>query len=166
MVKNNLERIIIAAVSKNRVIGKNKSTPWNSKEDQKHFNETTINNAIIIGRKTFQYLGKPLDKRKHFVITSTPKKFKSSKNVLFFHSVSEAFDSLRDQGYKKVFICGGERIYRSSIKYAEKMIISHMNWEVENGDAFFPNFNRQLWKITKQKKFKDFTIKYYTRKKN
>ncbi len=163
MVNKNLERIIIAAVSKNRVIGKNGNVPWNLKEDDVHFKETTINNAILIGRKTFQYLGKPLEKRIHFVITSTPEKFKNTKNVFYFDSVYKAYNALRKQGFRKVFICGGERIYTSTIKYAEKMIISHIKFEIEKGDTFFPNFNKKLWKITKQKKYKDFTVKYYNR---
>ena len=165
MVNTTLERIIIAAVSDNGVIGKNRTVPWNSKEDEIHFKETTINNAIIIGRKTFQYLGKPLEKRIHYVITSTPKKYKNTSNVFYFNSVYKAYQELRNKRIGKVFICGGERIYTSTIKYAEKMIITHMKFDVENGDTFFPKFNRKFWKITKQKKHEDFTIKYYSRKK-
>ncbi|MCB9260079.1 MAG: dihydrofolate reductase [Ignavibacteriales bacterium] len=160
MVKYKLERIIIAAIAQNGVIGNKNKIPWHSREELKHFKKTTGNYPIIFGRKTFQSIGKSLPNRLNIVISSNLK----SKNILTFNFLSKAYKFLQDEKYNKVFICGGERIYRSAIKYSEKMIISHMNFEAK-GDRKFPKINFNLWNIVDQKVCKDFVVKYYERKK-
>ena len=164
MVNNTLKRIIIAAVSSNGVIGRGNKIPWNIKQDFHHFKKTTLNSPVIMGRNTFVSLGGALPDRLNIVITSSESEKHKKNNLMFFNSLFAAYQFLRSQNHKKIFIAGGSRIYSSAIKYAEEMIISHMDFHAD-GDIYFPNFNNNLWEISKERKFDRFTVKYYLRKK-
>lgn len=163
MVKRNLKRIIIAAVSQNGIIGSANKIPWYSKDELNHFKNTTFGSPIIMGRKTFDSIGKELKGRLNIIITSSPTERYSSKNILQFSSVTNAYKYLRYNNYKKVYICGGGRIYRNVIKHAEEMIISHMNF-ISEGDVKFPKINKHLWRIKEEKHQNKFTVKQYVRR--
>lgn len=162
MVKKKLKRIIIAAVSKNGIIGKDNKVPWNITEELKHFKETTLGHPVLFGRKTFESIGKPLISRLNIVISSKPIKFEQ-KNVIHFESIKNAYSYLRKKQFEKVFICGGSQIYSNTIKHAEEMIISHMLFNSE-GDTKFPKINLKLWEIIDQKRFDNFIVTNYSRK--
>jgi len=162
LVKENLRRIIIAAVSENGIIGNKNRIPWHSKAELSHFKNTTIGSAIIMGRKTFDSIGKLLPGRINIVITkNTPQKSKES-NLLYLSSVGDAYKYLRYNKYTKVFICGGSTIYKNVIKHADEMIISHMKFKIM-GDKKYPKINMKLWKVYKTENHKEFNVKYYTR---
>ena len=164
MEKVKLKRIIIAAVSQNRIIGNNNSIPWHSKSELLHFKTTTLGFPIIMGRKTYEAIGKELKGRLNIVISRNTLPKQSNKNVLQFYSVSLAYKFLRANNYKKVFICGGKSIYTNCIKHAEQMIISEMNFEID-GDTKFPKINKSLWNQVKSTSKKEFIVKYYERNK-
>lgn len=164
MVSKNLKRIIIAAVSENGVIGNNNKIPWYSKDELNHFKNTTLGSPIIMGRKTFDSIGKELNDRLNIIISKSPITKLKSQNILQFESISKAYNYLRVNKYSKVFICGGSRVYRNTIKHAEEMIISKMNFTAE-GNVKFPNINENLWRLKEEKHNREFTIKYYVRRK-
>ncbi|MDX1702100.1 MAG: dihydrofolate reductase, partial [Melioribacteraceae bacterium] len=124
MVTHGLKRIIVAAVAQNGVIGNNNRIPWDSREELRNFRDITLNSPIIFGSKTYDSLKKKLDKRLNIVISSTPERYRSNNEVISFNSLKNAYYYLRKNNYEKVYICGGGRIYRNSIKHAEEMIIS------------------------------------------
>lgn len=160
-MKANLKRIIIAAVSQNGIIGQDGKIPWHSKEELNHFKETTLGSPILMGRKTYTSLGKPLPGRLNIIISRNSHE-KKGTNLLYFSSVKSAYQYLRNNNYTKVFICGGSSIYRNVIKHAEEMIISHMNFE-SIGNAKFPRINPKLWKKKKEKLHNDFIVQRYVR---
>lgn len=163
MVKKNLKRIIIAAVSQNGIIGNGNKIPWYSKDEFDHFKNTTFGSPIILGRKTFDSIGKELKGRLNIIISKLLVENHSSKNILQFQSISDAYKHLRKNNYKKVYICGGGRVYSNVIKHADEMIISHMNFDSE-GDINFPKINRTLWRIKKETEYKEFIVKHYLRR--
>ncbi|MCP5062495.1 MAG: dihydrofolate reductase, partial [Ignavibacteriae bacterium] len=143
-------------------IGNKGKIPWYSKKELKHFKKTTSGYPIIMGRITFESLSIPLINRLNIVISQKKNLQYPFEEVLIFKSLRKAYNYLDKKKYKKVFICGGESIYKSSIKNADKMIISNMNIEV-NGDTKFPKIKKKIWAIEKTIKHKDFKIEYYVR---
>ncbi len=163
MVENlKLKKIIIAAIAKNGIIGKKGKIPWSSKEELKHFRETTLGHPIIFGRITFDSINKPLDKRLNIVISKSRISSLSKQNVLYFESIKKAYSYLRKNNYEKVYICGGKSIYKAAVRNSDEMIISEMNFE-SKGDTKFPKININNWKLTKVEEFLDFKVYYYIR---
>lgn len=120
---------IIAAVSRNNVIGVNNTIPWKIKEDMQMFKKLTTNNTIIMGRKTFESIGKPLPNRKNIVISSN-----KINDVITYPSLKEALDNCKNE---KVFLIGGSRIYEEGMNYVDKLYITLVNKSI-NGDTYFP----------------------------
>ncbi len=158
-----MEKIIIAAVAKNNVIGRSDGRmPWYLEEEFEHFKKTTIGYPIVMGRKTFESLGAPLENRLNIVITKSENLKKEFGELVVFNSLEDAYKFCSSQNFQKIFIIGGERIFREAMKDADEMIISHLNFEAE-GDIYFPKIDLQVWKISSIDKRKDFEIIYYTR---
>ena len=157
-----MKKIIIVAAANNNVIGKNGKIPWHSKEDLKHFKNTTMGFPIIMGRKTFESIGKPLKGRLNIVITRN-KEFKVDfGDVLIFNKLDDAFKKCEAEEYKKVFIIGGGEIYNEALKNADEIIFTKMNLQVD-GDTFFPQVNLENWKLFSEERFHEFDILRYTR---
>ena len=162
MVKGKLKRIIIAAVSENGMIGNENQIPWKVKDEIEHFKRTTLNNPILFGRKTFESIGKPLNDRLNIVITKKPPQINNKANLIYFRCVKDAYNFLRKMQIEKVYICGGGKIYKNTIKHADEMIISRMHFKVD-GNVKFPRVNLDLWQIQKRKKYDKFTVIHYSR---
>lgn len=163
MVNTKIKRIIVAAVSKNGIIGNGNRIPWNSKEELLHFKNLTTGYPIIFGRKTFESIGKSLPNRLNIIISSNPNYKSNKKDLLSFVNQAAAYNYLRKNGYQKVFICGGRIIYKSTIKYCEEMIISHMNFNID-GNIRFPKINMQIWEVVNKSTFDEFQVIHYRRK--
>jgi dihydrofolate reductase len=135
---------LISAIAENNCIGKNNKLPWNIPEDLEHFKKLTLGKTCIMGDATFEsilgYLGKPLPGRKTVVLT-LDKNYKVPEGVRMFHSIDDAWEELKDE---ECYICGGATIYKLTIDKADKLYITHVNQTV-NGDAFFPEINKNIW---------------------
>lgn len=127
---------IIAAIGKNRVIGKDGKLPWHISEDLKRFKRLTTGHTVLMGRKTFESMGKPLSNRRNVVISSM-----QIPNIETYSSSDEALATLEDQ--EKVFIIGGEQIYTQLLGRADELYLTLVDKDVE-GDAFFPPFEHLL----------------------
>jgi dihydrofolate reductase len=160
--RNNLKKIIIAAISKNGVIGSKGKTPWYSKSELNHFQKTTSGSPIIVGRVTFETLKKPLANRLNVIISRNKNLYYPFHEALIFSSLTKAYNYLERNNYEKVFICGGESIYKSAIKKADEMIISTMNFEID-GDKVFPKIDKKIWIPGKTIKRKEFNVEHYRR---
>lgn len=136
---------IICAISKNRVIGKDNQLIWHIPEDLKHFKNLTQNNAILMGRKTFESIGRLLPNRLNIILTRD-KSFKCLGAVVI-HEIDDVFNlSELQNNDKELFIIGGAEIYKQWIHRKEltRMYLTEIH-ETFDGDAFFPNFNLSEW---------------------
>ena len=139
-----MEIILIAAVSKNKVIGKQGGIPWKIKEDLSFFKEKTLNSPIIMGRATYNSIGRPLPNRLNIVMTRSAK---NTEGVIEVTSVETAIEAAStNKNSSRVYVIGGENIYKEFIPIAHKMIITEVNLHIEDGDAFFPEWNISEWK--------------------
>jgi dihydrofolate reductase len=133
---------IIAAMDGKRGIGVNNRLPWRLSADLKRFRELTMGRHIIVGRKTFESIGKPLLGRRMIVVTRDKSYRAEGCDVV--HSVKDAIDLARDRGESEVFICGGAEIYAQTIGVADRMYLTLIDAEVV-ADAFFPYFDESEW---------------------
>lgn len=159
-----MKLIIISAIAQNGVIGRsNGDMPWNIKEEFQHFKNTTLGFPIIMGRKTFETLNKPLKGRLNIIITRNKERNFEFDEVRKFHSLNEAIDYCRTLDTEKTFIIGGGEIFEQGIYLADEMIISHLDFEAE-GEVYFPEIDEKFWKIESREKRNQFDIVRYIRK--
>ncbi len=142
----------IAAMAKNRVIGRGNDLPWHIPEDLKYFKRTTKGHMIVMGRKTFESVGvgKPLPNRLNIVVTRD-KSFQA-EGIEVFHSIDEAIlfcESKIGEWPEEVFICGGSEIYRQTLDRVDKLYITEIDREYE-GDTFFPEFESTKMKVVSE----------------
>ena len=139
-----MEIILIAAVSKNKVIGKQGGIPWKIKEDLSFFKEKTLNSPIIMGRATYNSIGRPLPNRLNIVMTRSAK---NTEGVTEVTSVEKAIEAASvNKESSKVYIIGGENIYKEFLPIAHRMIITEVDLYIKDGDTFFPEWNISEWK--------------------
>lgn len=139
-----MDIILIAALTKNRVIGKAGAMPWHLSVDLKRFKKQTLNNPIIMGRKTFESIGsKPLPNRRNIVITRQSLANMNSCEVV--ESPAAAVELLA--GSERVFIIGGGKIYQQFLPQATHLYLTEIDAEIE-GDTYFPQFDKSEWEIT------------------
>lgn len=140
---------IIVAKAKNNIIGKNNSLVWHLPEDLKHFRKLTTGHTIIMGRKTFESLGRVLPDRKHIIFSQNPDFKVNDENVEVVHSLLQIQDLI--EGEEEAFVIGGAMIYNFLMPYVKKMYVTQINEEFE-GDAFFPKIDEKVWKKTNEEK--------------
>ena len=154
---------IIVAYSKNRVIGNKGIIPWKIKGEQKRFKELTTGNVVIMGRCSYEEIGKPLPNRTTIVISNT--KTYSDVNCMTATSLSEA---LKMAEGKDVYIVGGAQSYKESIHLVDKMYITLID-EIVEGDTVFPPFNEGDFDIQVDGRFEGqipYTYMTYSRRKD
>lgn len=162
---------IIAACSKNRVIGNNGKIPWHLPKDFKMFKEITMGHDMIMGRKTFDSLPGVLPGRRHFVITRQESLIHENSNVFYVRSLEEAYElTSAHKMSREVFIVGGGEIYQQSINDASKILLTVVDTEC-SGDAFFPEADENVFDLVKhesnsidEKHKHNFIFKTYIRK--
>ncbi|HUI44682.1 MAG TPA: dihydrofolate reductase [Nitrospirota bacterium] len=125
--------IIIAAMAENRVIGRNNKMPWDLPSDRRRFHSITRGHPVIMGRKTYESIGRPLSGRTNIVLTRH--EGYAASGCVIVHHLKSAFSACT--GADEVFICGGESIFRQTIALADRIYLTVIHRLVE-GDAFFP----------------------------
>ncbi len=156
--------IIISAIARNGVIGKaNGEMPWHVKEEFQHFKNTTLGSPIIMGRKTFETLGKPLKGRENLIVTRNEKFRVDFDSIKIFSSLDESINYCRRNNSEKVFIIGGGEIYNQAIQFADEMILSFMKFEAE-GEVKFPEIKSDVWRLVRTEDREEFEIKKFERK--
>lgn len=160
---------IIVAKSLNNVIGKENKLPWKLSDDLANFKKLTTGHYILMGRKTFESLGKPLPGRVHLVVSS--KEMPNTDQVLWFSSLFKAMKYAERQVEKELFVIGGSQIYKAALPLADRLYLTDIQAEV-NGDAFFPVLSSKNWNLISEQQFSkntnndfDFSIKVLDRKK-
>lgn len=136
----------IAAMSQNLVIGKDNKLLWHIPEDFKHFKRTTLGKPVIMGRKTYLSLGKPLPGRTNIVITSKPDEIEG--DVVTVDTIEDAIAKAKkiaqDTNVDEVFIIGGGQIYEAALPLTDRIYLTVINQDYE-GDTFFPKLNPAEW---------------------
>lgn len=144
---------LIAAIGRNNEIGYNGKMPWNIPEDMRHFKSYTMGKIIIMGRKTFISLGKPLSGRRNVVV--------SSGNLgtlgVCAHSIESALSI--EHCYSELVVIGGASLYEQTINRADKLVITHIDAEFQ-ADTFFPSIDLTQWKINSTIDGSDEVYKY------
>ena len=140
---------IIVAIAKNNVIGKDNKLIWHLPEDLKRFKKITTGHTIIMGRNTFESLGRVLPNRKHIVLCNDAQLNIDDKNVEIINSVDklEKYENSENEN----FVIGGASIYKLLLPKTNKLYITRINQEFE-GDVYFPEINESEWKIVEQEK--------------
>ena len=184
----------IAAMSLNRVIGADGKIPWHLPEDFKWFKKMTLGNVVVMGRKTFESLGRPLPSRKNMILTRHPQRLIKSHPEIFggyhewrggrylkrayqFHFskleknqrteilIFNSLDRLNPEEFPNdIFICGGAQIYEQALPRCSDLYLTLVKREVENGDAFFPLFEDKFVLAREIRDEPEFKILHYRHK--
>ena len=137
---------IVVAISRNRGIGRGNQLPWHLPEDLQNFKSITMGKPLIMGRKTYDSIGRPLPGRTNIVVTRSQRRFPST--VLIANSFEEALSLAKDVCYQtggsEVMVIGGEMIYREALPVVSKMYLTEVEADIE-ADTFFPDFDRTQW---------------------
>lgn len=159
----------LVALSNNYVIGVNNDLPWKLKKDLQHFSAYTQNKAIVMGRKTFESIGRPLPNRKNIVISST---LSSTNEIQIVNSLEQAISEATDWNkennlFEEVVLIGGGYIFKESINLVNKLVLTRVNCDID-GDVFYPSLDFTEWSMISNESFKkdkeneyDFLVETY-----
>lgn len=136
---------LLVASSENNVIGKDNQLPWHLPNDLKYFKNLTWGMPILMGRKTFDSIGKALPGRKSIVITRNEDWRHAGVDVV--HSIDEAIQKAESLGVKEVFVIGGAEIFKTSLPAANRIYLTRIHQDFE-GDVFFPEISTNEWDLT------------------
>ena len=165
-----MEKCIIVAIADNNAIGKDNALLWHISEDLKFFKRTTTGCPVIMGRKTFESIGRPLPKRTNIVIS---RGFTAPEGVIVVPSLSEAYNAVIqdlschsesasscnsesasschsepvEESPSRCFIIGGGQIYAQAIADADRLIVTHVHTIIEDADTFFPEIDPSIWQV-------------------
>lgn len=147
-MKKHLPLSLIAALAENRVIGVDNSMPWHLPGDFKYFKATTLGKPIIMGRKTWDSLGRPLPGRLNLVVTRQQDLQLEGAEVLtsLEAAVRRAEEWAREQGVSEVMLIGGAQLYGQALEYADRLYLTRVALSPK-GDAWFPEFDEAKWTL-------------------
>lgn len=140
---------LLVAMDKNNVIGYEGDLPWHLPKDLKFFKERTIGNNVIMGRKTFDSIGRALPKRKNVVLTRSTQDFPD--DIIVVHDVDEIYKWNEENPAEELFVIGGGHIFEQMIEKADRMYITYIDHSFK-GDTFFPSFSEDEWELTRKVK--------------
>jgi len=142
---------IIAALAKNGVIGKDNQLPWGIKKDMKRFKKLTLKKPVIMGRKTYKSIGKPLPDRINIILTR--KKNLEIPGCKTFNSIKKVLEFTKE--FEETFVIGGDSIYKQFLPLTKKMYLTIIDKEF-GGDTYFPDYNNEKWKKVEEENFDNF----------
>ena len=155
-----MELVIIAALNKKRVIGKDGRLPWHISDDLKRFKKLTVGHAVLMGRKTYESMGKPLPDRRNVVLTT-----RSIAGVETYASIGTALDALKEEPL--VFVIGGGAIFEQFLEHADELRLTIVDNDLD-GDAFFPPYEHLIgtrFRLANEEPHEGFIFRDYTARK-
>jgi dihydrofolate reductase len=156
-----MKTAIIAAIAPDGTIGHEGRIPWHLTDDLKRFKRLTIGHAVIMGRKTFESLGKPLPGRRNIVLTRNPQFH--ADGVTTFPDLDAALASCGHAGETTAFIIGGAEVYRQALEKADALLLTHVHQQIA-GDTKFPPYDRSQWIETAREDKPDCSFVEYARR--
>ena len=157
---------IIVAIGKNREIGKGNKLLWHIPEDLKNFKEITTGKTVIMGRKTFESIGRPLPNRKNIVLSKNgDKESLEQKGIELYQNLENLIANYKNSE-EEIFIIGGEQIYREFMQKGliNRLYISYIEFSDSEADAYFPEIDYNNWRIIKEKKYDNWKFCMYEKK--
>jgi dihydrofolate reductase len=149
-MKNKPTVIAIAAVGeKTRAIGKDNELLWRIPDDLKRFKRITSGHPIIMGRKTFESIGRPLPNRTNIVLTTDPDYF--AEGILVAHSIEDALEQGKKHDKEEIYIIGGASIYKQAMPYTDKLLLTLVK-STDEGDTYFPDYS-DFTKVVKSEEY-------------
>jgi dihydrofolate reductase len=145
MVSTAARVYLVAAVAENGIIGANGKLPWYLPEDLRHFKQVTTGHPIIMGRKTWESIGRPLPNRDNIVVSRRPGFVAPGAQVA--SSLDEALALCA--GHESVFVIGGNEVFRAALPHAAGLILTEIH-RAYDGDVLFPEIDRRAWKETRR----------------
>ena len=150
-----MEKCIIVAIADNNAIGKDNALLWHISEDLKFFKRTTMGSPVIMGRKTFESIGRPLPKRTNIVVSRSG--YDAPEGVVVVASLEEAFAAVQssvssavsgtETSPSKAFVIGGGQIYAQALPLVDRLIVTHVHTVIEDADTFFPDIDHSFWSV-------------------
>lgn len=159
----------VVAMSNNNVIGVDNNLPWNLKKDLAHFKEYTSNKIIIMGRKTYESIGRPLPNRTNFIVSRT---LNSVQGANLFNNLEDSIQAAKELSTEnneqaEAVIIGGGYLFRDTISTFNKLVLTRVDCDIE-GDVYYPSLDFSMWRLTSSTSFKkdsdndyDFTVEEY-----
>ena len=141
-IHSTMRKSIIVAIAENYAIGKDNQLLWHLPKDMQHFRRTTLGHHVIMGRKTFESIGKPLLGRTIIIVTRNPHYCAAGCTIA--HDMATALRVAEQAGETEVFIAGGAEVYRATLALADKIYLTAVKATLE-GDTFFPALDQQAW---------------------
>ena len=144
-----MQKCIIVAIADNNAIGRDNALLWHISEDLKFFKRTTSGSPVIMGRKTFESIGRPLPKRTNIVVS---RGFDAPEGVVVVPSLEEAYKAAKaaipdEIGDTRCFVIGGGQIYAQALCNADRLIVTHVHTVIEDADTFFPAIDPSIWQV-------------------
>lgn len=168
---------IIVAVAANNAIGRGNRLLWHLSQDLKYFKEVTTGHPVVMGRKTYESIGRPLPGRRNIVLTRSGKlgnvqiKNPATTTLEAISGIEEFLKLAQEAPQEEFFIVGGGELYRTMLPYADKLYITHIEATVEDADTFFPQIEPEIWSLERcsqrysdQENNLEFRFALYTRK--
>ncbi|HTA21270.1 MAG TPA: dihydrofolate reductase [Polyangia bacterium] len=140
---------LIAAVSRDGVIGKNGKVPWDLPEDRAHFRRSTLGHAVIMGRKTWDETGRPLDGRRNLVVSRAGAVSGRDDEREVTATLEDAIARARTTDAAP-FVIGGAELFRLALPLATRLVLTELTFDAE-GDTYFPPFDRAAWRVTERR---------------
>ncbi len=137
---------IIVALSNDRAIGRDNTLPWHLPEDLKFFKRTTLGKPVIMGRKTFQSLGKALPGRTNMVISHNPE-LALPEGTLLFHDLTQAVQRCAHLAMDEIFIIGGAQLFTLALPLADRLYLTRVDTQIPDAHVFFPEIDHSHWKL-------------------
>ena len=142
-----MEKCIIVAISDNNAIVRDNALLWHISEDLRFFKRTTLGCPVIMGRKTFESIGRALPKRVNIVIS---RGFHTDEEVAVAGSLEEAFSIASETNLERCFVIGGGQIYAQALPQADRLIVTHVHTVIEDADTFFPAIDPAVWTVSER----------------
>lgn len=152
---------ILAAVARNGVIGAGGDLPWHLPDELQAFKETTLGHVLVMGRRTYESIGRPLPGRQTVVVTRSPDWSPGADEVVVAHDLEEALEraaAIDDE----VFVVGGGEVYAAALSHADRLLLTHVDREPE-GDTTFPQVDWSRWRETAREPGEGWTRVTYER---
>ena len=163
-----MEKTIIVAIADNNAIGRDNALLWHISEDLKFFKRTTSGCPVIMGRKTFESIGRPLPKRTNIVVS---RGFDGPEGVVVVPSLEDAYAAASAVISDRCFVIGGGQIYAQAMDHADRLVVTHVHTVIEDADTFFPPIDPTVWEVASRSDVMndpetgyDFEFVEYTRK--
>ena len=142
-----MQKNIIVAVSDNNAIGRNNELLWHISEDLRFFRRSTTGSPIIMGRKTFESIGRPLPMRVNIVVSRS---YKTGEEVAVVSSLEEAFKLAEETNLERCFVIGGGQVYAQALPLVDRLVVTHVHTVIEDADTFFPSIDPEVWQVAER----------------